>query len=139
MVVESTLPGENGFHNRDGSLTKKKKKQWELEKGFNSFFYLTFFFLEEYKSWFPFGSPNNRSNFRHGNCSKPKTPTNDNKNSPSTSTISTQNEPKSTFSTADNGETALKTVSITPTLFPNSCTSTAFFMPGIPLINGVNI
>lgn len=27
------LPGENGFHARDGSLTKKKREQWEEEKG----------------------------------------------------------------------------------------------------------
>ena len=27
------LPGENGFHARDGSLTKKKREQWEQEKG----------------------------------------------------------------------------------------------------------
>jgi hypothetical protein len=27
------LPGENGFHARDGSLTKKKREQWEKEKG----------------------------------------------------------------------------------------------------------
>lgn len=32
MVVDSALPGENGFHNRDGSLMKKKKEQWEIEK-----------------------------------------------------------------------------------------------------------
>ena len=27
------LPGENGFHARDGSLIRKKQEQWEREKG----------------------------------------------------------------------------------------------------------
>lgn len=27
------LPGENGFHIRDGSLIRKKKEQWAKEKG----------------------------------------------------------------------------------------------------------
>lgn len=31
------LPGENGFHIRDGSLIRKKKEQWAKEKGLYKF------------------------------------------------------------------------------------------------------
>jgi len=31
--ANTPLPGEHGFHTRDGSLMKKKREQWEMEKG----------------------------------------------------------------------------------------------------------
>ncbi|KAL7070815.1 hypothetical protein ACQ4LE_009913 [Meloidogyne hapla] len=45
------LPGENGFHARDGSLIRKKREQWEIEKA-----------EANQNSWFPFGDRRNKKN-----------------------------------------------------------------------------
>uniref|UniRef100_A0A914LZF0 Uncharacterized protein n=1 Tax=Meloidogyne incognita TaxID=6306 RepID=A0A914LZF0_MELIC len=45
------LPGENGFHARDGSLIRKKREQWDKEKA-----------EANQNSWFPFGDRRNKKN-----------------------------------------------------------------------------
>lgn len=138
MAVDSALPGENGFHNRDGSLTKKKKEQWQLEKGiFILIKYILFIFLEESKTWFPFGTPNTRSNFRHGSLTKSEASMDNDKDLLLASTQ--KNKAPSTDSTtvADEIESKNK-ISIASTSFPTACPPTAFLMPGVPLINGVH-
>ncbi|KAF7640117.1 hypothetical protein Mgra_00000563 [Meloidogyne graminicola] len=55
------LPGENGFHARDGSLLRKKREQWEKEKA-----------EAGQNSWFPFGDKRNKKvvNINSDKCQK---------------------------------------------------------------------
>uniref|UniRef100_A0A915EF95 Uncharacterized protein n=1 Tax=Ditylenchus dipsaci TaxID=166011 RepID=A0A915EF95_9BILA len=82
------LPGEHGFHMRDGSLLKKKREQWEREKE------------EGKRQWFPFGSRSSPRN-NPGNNIRPTTSTNNNNN---TSPVINSSAQMSTRSTSINDD-----------------------------------